>query len=118
MYIFDTQEKSDPRNTNRFLLSNGKLRSFLVSGKVWSLSSSVCVDPPWDDREDQVEIAIGKFMEEEGASEWPMGRKPSVHCDISQLILGFTFGGTEESCALISPNCQHKLEFLIGTLDS
>ena len=34
----------------------------------------------------------------------------------------FTIRGTEgschESCALISPNCQHKLEFLGGTLAS
>ena len=28
----------------------------------------------------------------------------------------FTFGGTEGSCERISPNCPHKLEFLVGKL--
>ena len=30
----------------------------------------------------------------------------------------FTFGGTKGSCERITPNNQHKLEFLVGTLAS
>ena len=30
----------------------------------------------------------------------------------------YTFGSTQGSCARISPNCQHKLEFLVETLTS
>ena len=33
MYIFDTQEKSDRRNTNGILLSHGKLKGFQVNGR-------------------------------------------------------------------------------------
>ena len=71
MYVFDTQEKIDPRNTDRFLLSHGKLRSFRVSGKAWTFSYTICVDPLWNDSEDLVEIARGKFKEAEGACERP-----------------------------------------------
>ena len=88
MYVFDTQEKTDPRNTNRFLLSHGKLRSFWVSGKEWTFSCTVCVDPPWDDSEDLVEISRGKFMDAEGARERPDAIEYlSVHCDVSPLVL-------------------------------
>ena len=60
-----TQEKTDPRNTNRFLLSHRKLRGFWAHSSVWTFSSTVYVDPLWDDSEDMVEIARlrGKFME-------------------------------------------------------
>ena len=61
--------KTDPRNTNRFLLSHGKLRGFRVHGKAWTFSGTVCVDPPCNDSEDLVEIARGKFIEEEGTHE-------------------------------------------------
>ena len=80
MYAFDTQEKTDPRNTYSFLvkLSHGKLslRSFRVSGKVslyaWTFSGTVTVsvDQQWDDSKDLVEIIRDKFKEEEGASQW------------------------------------------------
>ena len=55
-YILDTQEKTDPRNTARFLLSHGKALLF---------SSTVLVDPPWDDSagEDLVKIIRSKFKE-------------------------------------------------------
>ena len=33
--IFDTKETSDPRNTNRFLLSHGKLSGFRPARSVW-----------------------------------------------------------------------------------
>ena len=48
MYILDTQGKiaSDPRNTNRFLMSFGKLRGFRLNGIAWTFSGTVCVDPP------------------------------------------------------------------------
>ena len=53
MYIFDTQEKTDPRKLagtlTGFFWVMGKpgklrLRSFLGSGKAWTFSSTVCVD--------------------------------------------------------------------------
>ena len=71
MYVFDTQEKTDPRNTNRFLLSHGKLRSFWVSGKEWTFSCTVCVDPPWVDSEDLVEISRGKSWKRKGPANGP-----------------------------------------------
>ena len=49
------------------------------------------MDLPWDDSpgEDLVEIARSKFMEAEGASKRPNASDYlSVHCDLSQLILG------------------------------
>ena len=70
-YILDTQKKTDHRNTDRFLLSHGKLSGFRVCGTVWTFSGTVRVDPPWDDSEDLVEIARSKFMEAEGARERP-----------------------------------------------
>ena len=43
---------------------DGKLRGFLVSGRVWTFSCTVCVDqqPEWDDTEDLdlEDIARGK----------------------------------------------------------
>ena len=48
MYILDTvdsQEKTDTRETDRFLLSHGKLSFFQVGGKGWTFSRpalSVC----------------------------------------------------------------------------
>ena len=90
-YIFDTKEKSDPTNTNRFLLSYGKLSFFRVCGRAWTFSGTVRVDSPWDDSpgEDLVEIARSKFVEAEGASERPDAIEYlSVHCDLSPLILG------------------------------
>ena len=69
--ILDTQEKIDPRNTDRFLLSHGKLSGFRVWGTAWTFSGTVRVDPAWDDSEDLVETARGKFKEAEGASERP-----------------------------------------------
>ena len=67
MNIFDTQEKTDPRNTNRFLLNHGKLRGFRASGKEWTFSCTVRVDLPWEDSEDVVEMLRVKFMQAEGA---------------------------------------------------
>ena len=90
-YILDTQKKTDPRNTDRFLLSHGKLSGFRVSGTAWTFSGTVRVDSPWDDSpgEDLVEIARSKFVEAEGARERPDAIEYlSVHCDISLLILG------------------------------
>ena len=90
-YIFDTKEKSDPTNTNRFLLSYGKLSFFRVCGRAWTFSGTVRVDSPWDDSpgEDLVEIARSKFVEAEGARERPDAIEYlSVHCDLSPLILG------------------------------
>ena len=88
-YIFDTKEKSDPTNTNRILLSYGKLSGFRVCGTAWTFSCTVRVDSPWDDSpgEDLVEIARSNFVEAEGASERPTIEYLSVHCDISLLIL-------------------------------
>ena len=86
MYILDSQERIDPRNTNRFRLSHGKLRGFRINGRAWTFSGTVCVDPPWDASEDLVEIARDKFMEAEGDRERPDGVEYlSVHCDISPL---------------------------------
>ena len=86
-YMLDTQEKTDTRDTYRFLLSHGKLSSFRVSGAAWTFSSTVRVDPPWDDNQDLVEIARGKFKEAEGARERPDAIEYlSVHCDILPLI--------------------------------
>ena len=84
-YILDTQEKTDPRNTDRFLLSHGKLSGFRVSGTAWTFSGTVRVDPLWDDSpsKDLVEIARSKFKEAEGACERPYAIEYlSVHCDI------------------------------------
>ena len=90
-YIFDTKEKSDPRNTNRFMLSYGKLSGFRVSGTAWTFSGTVRMYSPWDDSpgEDLIEIARSKFVEAEEASKRPDAIEYlSVHCDLSQLILG------------------------------
>ena len=90
-YILDTQEKTDPRKTDRFLLSHGKLSGFRVSGTAWTFSGTVHVDTPWDDSpgKDLVEIARSKFKEAEWARERPDAIEYlSVHCDISLLILG------------------------------
>ena len=80
-----SQEKTDPRNNDRFLLSHWKLSSFRVSGTAWTFSGTVCLNPLWDDSpgEDLVEIARSKFKEEEGAHERPDVKEYlSVHCDI------------------------------------
>jgi len=90
-YILDTQKNTDPRDTDRFLLSHGKLSGFRVCGTAWTFSGTVRVDPPWDDSlgKDLVEIARSKFKEAEGARERPDAIEYlSVHCDISLLILG------------------------------
>ena len=71
MYILDSQEKTDPRDTCRFLPSHGKLSSFRVRGKVWTFFCTVRFDLPWDDSKDLVEIARGKTKEAEGSSERP-----------------------------------------------
>ena len=68
-YMLDTQEKTDPRNTNRFPLSHGKLRGFRLNGREWTFSNRVYDYPPWDASEDLVEIERGKFMEAKGDSE-------------------------------------------------
>ena len=89
MYVFDIQEKTDPRNTYRFLLSHGKLKRFRISGKAWTFSGTVRVDLLWDDSEDLAEIARGKFKEAEGASERPYAIEYlSVRCNILQMIVG------------------------------
>ena len=55
----------------------------------WTFSGTVCVDPLWDDSEDLVKIARGKFKEAEGARErLDAIEYLSVHCDKSPLILG------------------------------
>ena len=78
-----------PRDIDRLLLSHGKLNGFRVSGKAWIFSSTVHVDPPWDDSKDLVEIARGASKEEEGARELPDAIEYlTVHCDISLPILG------------------------------
>ena len=90
-YILDTQKNTDPRDTDRFLLSHGKLSGFRVCGTAWTFSGTVRVDQPWDDSlgKDLVEIARSKFKEAEGARERPDAIEYlSVHCDISLLILG------------------------------
>ena len=90
-YIFDTKEKSDPTNTNRFLLSYGKLSGFRVCGTAWTFSGTTRVDPTWDDSPGEylVEISRSKFKEAEGARERPVAIEYlSVHCDILLLILG------------------------------
>ena len=93
-HIFDTKEKSDPRNTSRFLLSYGKLSGFRVSGKAWTLSGTVSVDSPTNCRgmtalRTPGIIAKRGFVEAEGASERPNAIEYlSVHCNLSQLILG------------------------------
>ena len=124
-YIFDTKEKSDPRNTNRFLLSHGKLSCFRVCGTAWTFSSTVSVDQLWNDSPGEdllLEIARNKFKEAEGAHERPDAIEYlSVHCNISSLMLGSPserIRGTKGSCLWISPNCQHKLEVPVETLAS
>ena len=91
-YILDNQQKTDPRNTDGFLLSHGKLSCFGVSGTAWTFSGTVRVDPPWDNSpgEDLVEIARSKFKKAEGTRERPdVIEYLSVHCEhLSPLILG------------------------------
>ena len=102
MYILDTQEKTDLRNTNRFLLSHGKLIGFRLSGRAWTFSSTVCVDLPCDVIEDLVEIARAEFMEAEGDRERPDGIEYlSVHCDISQLVLGSPTDAQQVLCVTV-----------------
>ena len=76
MYIFNTQEKIDPRSTDRFLLSHGqellsKLR-VKTEAFAWTVFGTVCVDPLWDDSEDLVYIARGKVIKRKGAGNGPM----------------------------------------------
>ena len=93
MYILDSREKINPRDIDRFPLSHWNLSRFLVGVKACTgtgarFSGTDRVDTPWDDSEDLVEIARGKFKEAEGARERPDAIKYlSVHCDISPLIL-------------------------------
>ena len=70
-YIFDTKEKSDPTNTNRFLLSYGKLSGFRVCGTAWTFSGTVRVDQCGDESCDLVEIARVKFVAAQGDRERP-----------------------------------------------
>ena len=46
MYILDTEERNDPRDTNRFFLSHGKLRSVRFNGRAWTFTSTVCGGQP------------------------------------------------------------------------
>ena len=76
MYIFNTQEKIDPRSTDRFLLSHGqellsKLR-VKTEAFAWTVFGTVCVDPLWDDSEDLVYIARGKVIKRKGPGNGPM----------------------------------------------
>ena len=61
MHIPETQEKLIPGIPSlRFLLGHGKLSCFRVSGKAWTFSGTVRVDPghsPLDDSQDLAEIA-------------------------------------------------------------
>ena len=79
---------------------------------------------PWDDSpgKNLVEMARSKFKEAEGASEQPDAIEYlSVHCDILLLILSSPSEAQKvpvPGCVWIFPNCQHNLEFLVGTLAS
>ena len=88
IYVFDIQERTDPRNTYRFLLSHGKVKRFRVSIKAWTFSGTIRVDLLWDDSEDLAEIARGKYKEAEGASERPYAIEYlSVRCNTLLLIV-------------------------------
>ena len=74
MYILDTQEKTDPRDTDRFLLNHWETQRLSSKWKSEDLFLHRPLDsrhPPLDDSEDQVELARGKFREAEGARERP-----------------------------------------------
>ena len=76
MYIFDTQEKSDRRNTNGILLSHGKLKGFQVNGRAWTFQAQSVRSPLktpskmtkktwWTSRET-------KSWTQKGQANWPM----------------------------------------------
>ena len=78
MYILDTQDKNDPRETDRILLSHGKLSCFRAKGKAWTFSWTVRLDQQGDDSEDLAEIENCKLKEAEGASKRPSNRIPVI----------------------------------------
>ena len=47
------------RQISSKLCHDSKHRTFEANGKAWTFSCTVHVDPPWDDREDLVEISLG-----------------------------------------------------------
>ena len=49
-----------------------ELRSFRVNGRVWTFSGTVCVDLPWDDKGDLVDITSDKFRKRKGSPNGPM----------------------------------------------
>ena len=106
MYILDSREKNDPRDIDRFPLSHRKLSRFRVGGKACTgtgarFSGPYRMDTPWDDSEDLVEIARGKFKEAEGARERPDAIEYlSVTVSPLRYIAAdprFTFVGTQGS---------------------
>ena len=68
----DTEEKTEPTDTDRLLLKSGKYRTFRVNGKAWTFYSTVLVDSSWDDTGysgDLVDITRENFKDLEGARE-------------------------------------------------
>ena len=47
IYIFDTKEKTDPRNTDRFIWSHGKLKRLLRTWKSLPVTSDLQVFRHW-----------------------------------------------------------------------
>ena len=119
MYIFDTQEKNYPRNTEGFLLSHGKLRSVRVSGKAWTFSGTVCVDPWWVQVGWQRRPGRNRKIQSHGSRRGPQTARCNQIpvCTLRYITAGprfrITFGGKKGSCAR---KCRHKLEFLVWTL--
>ena len=99
MYVFDTQKKTDPGNTYKFLLSHSKWNS------VDLFLNRLCGPAAYqqrDDSKDLVEIA----REGRGQLTARCNRIPVMTLQYMAADPLFSFGGKKRSCARISPNCQ------------
>ena len=85
--------------------------------KEWTFSGNICIDPPWDDTEDLVNIT------RDTESKRGQGKASCYSipvCTMGNIAPGafnfqlqtkqstalFTVRGNKDSCARISPNCQ------------
>ena len=119
--IWHSEEKTYPRDTNRFFLRHGKLQGFPLLGFAWIFSSTVPVDHAtrhrmiketwWTSQETNSRNA--RVLQKVLCCWIPV-------CPLQYIAAGtrFVFRGKEGSCARISPNCQNNLDFLVGMLAS
>ena len=115
MYILDTEEKNDPRDTNRFFLSQTQRRS--IQWKSLDLYQHRLWGPAVRSQRRPGRNRKGQTHESQMGLRTARWDRLSVS-PLRYIAAGprFTFRGTEGSCAQISPNCQNKMEFHVGVL--